>query len=120
MENLFGYCVARSKSQVGGTGVFVRCTDSNSRKLPCVQRGQIVGLYPGLLYLPQQPILLQSLGNKFIFRCIDGLHIDGNDRRLSKLIYRYTNLIKRRFCEGGRGSQVGNKCFGKTQALSAI
>ncbi|MCL4129666.1 UNVERIFIED_CONTAM: hypothetical protein GTU68_017494 [Idotea baltica] len=90
MEEVLGYHVNRGKSVVGGTGVFVRCSkaDSGEESFPCVRRGQIVGLYPGLLYLNNQPILLQSICNQFVFRCIDGVHIDGNDRRLSKMIYK--------------------------------
>ena len=43
---------------------------------------------PGTIYWPYEPILFQSIGNPFIFRCIDGILIDGNDKGLSKIIYR--------------------------------
>jgi len=42
----------------------------------------------GVVYKPGEPLLLQSVGNSFVLRCIDGLHIDGNDRRISAAIYR--------------------------------
>ncbi|XP_076061867.1 SET domain-containing protein 9-like [Oratosquilla oratoria] len=53
-----------------------------------VKAGQLVGLYPGTLYLPHQPILLQSLANSFVFKCIDGVLVDGNDKRLSKSVFK--------------------------------
>ena len=41
-----------------------------------------------MVYQPGEPLLLQSLGNTFVLRCIDGLYIDGNDRLVSAAIYR--------------------------------
>ena len=43
-----------------GKGVFVKCGT--------VQRGQIVCLYPGLVYQPHQPVLIASIRNAYIFR----------------------------------------------------
>ncbi|XP_043919730.1 SET domain-containing protein 9 isoform X3 [Protopterus annectens] len=40
------------------------------------------------VYQQHEPVLFQSIGNPFIFRCIDGVLIDGNDRGVSKIIYR--------------------------------
>uniref|UniRef100_UPI00358E96C3 SET domain-containing protein 9 isoform X3 n=1 Tax=Myxine glutinosa TaxID=7769 RepID=UPI00358E96C3 len=42
----------------------------------------------GTVYEPGEPVLLQSLGNRYLFRCIDGLLIDGKAKGLSRLIYR--------------------------------
>ncbi|XP_066844779.1 SET domain-containing protein 9 isoform X3 [Anser cygnoides] len=42
----------------------------------------------GTVYRKHEPIFFQSLGNPFIFRCIDGVLIDGNDKGLSKAVYR--------------------------------
>ena len=54
-----------------------------------VRAGSLVCLYPGTVYQPQDPVLLQSLGNQFILRCCDGLLLDGNNRGpLSPLIFR--------------------------------
>ena len=39
--------------------------------------------------MPHEPLLLQSLGNPFIFRCVDGVMIDGNHRGLSRWIYKW-------------------------------
>ena len=39
--------------------------------------------------MPHEPLLLQSLGNQFVFRCADGVMIDGNHRGLSRLIYKW-------------------------------
>jgi hypothetical protein len=45
-------------------------------------------LYPGTIYMPFEPLFFPSLGNPFIFRCSDGIHIDGNDKWISKSIYK--------------------------------
>ncbi|XP_071799476.1 SET domain-containing protein 9-like isoform X4 [Asterias amurensis] len=45
-------------------------------------------LLQGTVYKSWEPILLQSLANPFIFRCLDGTLIDGNDKGLSRMIYR--------------------------------
>ncbi|KAH0627955.1 hypothetical protein JD844_008555 [Phrynosoma platyrhinos] len=42
----------------------------------------------GTVYEKYEPIFFQSIGNPFIFRCIDGVLIDGNDKGISKAIYR--------------------------------
>ncbi|XP_065595953.1 SET domain-containing protein 9 [Cyrtonyx montezumae] len=77
-----GFCTARDRSSLrsAGTGVFVR--------KGFVPRGTIVSMYPGTVYRKHEPIFFQSLGNPFIFRCIDGILIDGNDKGLSRSVYR--------------------------------
>ncbi|XP_070535834.1 SET domain-containing protein 9-like [Ptychodera flava] len=80
MMKVMGFKVERATSQVGGTGVYV--TDG------MVPKGTVLAMYPGAIYFPYEPILLQSISNPFIFRCIDGILIDGNDKRLSKVVYR--------------------------------
>ncbi|XP_064617125.1 SET domain-containing protein 9-like [Liolophura sinensis] len=77
-----GYAVQRCTSQLatGGTGVAV-CRGT-------VPPGAIVSMYPGTIYLPYEPIFFASLANPFIFRCLDGTLIDGNDKHLSWIIYR--------------------------------
>ena len=42
----------------------------------------------GTVYNSYEPIFFQSLANPFIFRCIDGVLIDGKDTGLSRMIYR--------------------------------
>ncbi|KAM3655387.1 SET domain-containing protein 9 isoform 2-T2 [Ammospiza maritima maritima] len=44
--------------------------------------------HQGTVYRKHEPIFFQSLGNPFIFRCIDGVLIDGNDKGLSRSVYR--------------------------------
>ena len=63
-----------------GTGVFV----ASGKVLP----GQIVALYPGTVYFPEDPKLLQSINNPFMFRCKDYLHVDGKNWGVSKTIYK--------------------------------
>lgn len=42
----------------------------------------------GTVYQKCEPIFFQSIGNPFIFRCLDGVLIDGNDKGISKVVYR--------------------------------
>lgn len=48
----------------------------------------LTALYPGTIYMPSEPLFFPSIGNPFIFRCSDRVHIDGNDRWLSKSIFK--------------------------------
>ena len=52
-----------------------------------VTAGSLVSLYPGTVYQPQDPVLLQSVANQFILRCYDGVLLDGKSRGMSRLIY---------------------------------
>ena len=47
----------------------------------------------GTVYLPHEPLFFQSLWNPFIFRCADGVMIDGNHRGLSKWIYKWVMIL---------------------------
>ncbi|XP_059730223.1 SET domain-containing protein 9 isoform X3 [Haemorhous mexicanus] len=80
--NTLGFTVSRDRSSLvsAGTGVFV------TRGF--VPKGTVVSMYPGTVYRKHEPIFFQSLGNPFIFRCIDGVLIDGNDKGLSRSVYR--------------------------------
>ncbi|XP_036264786.1 SET domain-containing protein 9 isoform X1 [Pipistrellus kuhlii] len=77
-----GFSVARAASSLvsAGRGVFV------TRGL--APRGAVVSMYPGTVYQKYEPIFFQSIGNPFIFRCLDGVLIDGNDKGISKVVYR--------------------------------
>ncbi len=52
----------------------------------------ITQFFPGTVYLPSEPVLLQSLGNPFLFRCADGWVIDGHSHKLSGWIYKYVRI----------------------------
>ncbi|KAG1971343.1 SET domain-containing protein [Pimephales promelas] len=82
MLNTLGFVTERkcSSLQHAGTGVFV----TRGR----VQKGSIVAMYPGTIYQADEPIFFQSIRNPFVFRCIDGILIDGNDKAMSKIVYR--------------------------------
>ncbi|KAK7485347.1 hypothetical protein BaRGS_00023446 [Batillaria attramentaria] len=82
MHEVLGFAVERHQSVIlgGGRGVVVTAG--------VVPTGSVTSLYPGLIYEQYEPIFFQSLGNPFIFRCIDGLLIDGNDKGISKFLYR--------------------------------
>ncbi len=58
-----GFSLRVSASAVcDGRGVFVHEGE--------VAQGQVVALYPGATYLPGQPVLLQSISNPYILRCV--------------------------------------------------
>ncbi|KAJ8287205.1 hypothetical protein GJAV_G00048880 [Gymnothorax javanicus] len=82
MLESFGFCIERRPSslQAAGTGVFVT--------MGMVPKGATVAMYPGTVYQIYEPIFFQSLRNPFVFRCIDGVLIDGNDKGISKIVYR--------------------------------
>ncbi|XP_059479120.1 SET domain-containing protein 9-like [Neocloeon triangulifer] len=82
MLNKHGFKIDRAPSLIpgGGTGVFV--TKGKVRK------GRLVALYPGTIYRSFEPILLPSINNPFIFRCLDGTHLDGKNTGLSRIIFK--------------------------------
>lgn len=82
MCNALGYEIRRLDSTISGAGRGVFVTKGT------IPAGSLVALYPGTIYWPHEPILLQSIKNPFIFRCVDGMLIDGHDKGLSKIIYR--------------------------------
>ncbi|GFO27655.1 SET domain-containing protein 9 [Plakobranchus ocellatus] len=77
-----GFCLERTKSILpsGGRGV---CVTKGM-----IPRHHVTSIYPGLLYQPHDPVFFQSIGNPFIFRCIDGVLVDGNDKGLSKSLFK--------------------------------
>ncbi|XP_070775241.1 SET domain-containing protein 9 [Enoplosus armatus] len=77
-----GFCIGRKPSTVplAGTGVFIT--------KGFVPKGATVAMYPGTVYQAYEPILLQSIRNPFVFRCIDGVLIDGNDKGISKMVFK--------------------------------
>lgn len=82
MFQSLGFCVNRKPSTLpsAGTGVFVT--------KGFVPKGATVAMYPGTVYQSYEPIFLQSIRNPFVFRCIDGVLIDGNDKGISKMVFR--------------------------------
>lgn len=82
MLRSMGFCIEKKPSSLpfAGTGVFV------SKGI--VPEGATVAMYPGTVYQAYEPILLQSISNPFIFRCIDGVLVDGNDKGISKMVFK--------------------------------
>lgn len=82
MLQALGFCIDRKPSSLpaAGTGVFIT--------KGFVPRGATVAMYPGTVYQTFEPIFLQSIRNPFVFRCIDGILIDGNDKGISKMVFR--------------------------------
>ncbi|XP_006626869.1 SET domain-containing protein 9 isoform X1 [Lepisosteus oculatus] len=82
MLETMGFSIHRAPSslQSAGTGVFISAGT--------VPQGATVAMYPGTVYYAHEPIFFQSIRNPFIFRCIDGVLVDGNDRGISKVVFR--------------------------------
>ncbi|XP_034470675.1 SET domain-containing protein 9 [Hippoglossus hippoglossus] len=82
MLRCLGFCIDRQPSTLpsAGTGVFVT--------KGFVPGGATVAMYPGTVYQAYEPILLQSICNPFVFRCIDGVLVDGNDKGISRMVFR--------------------------------
>lgn len=76
----FSVACAASSLASAGRGVFVSRGSA--------PKGAVVSMYPGTVYQNYEPIFFQSIGNPFIFRCLDGTLIDGNNRGISKVVYR--------------------------------
>ncbi|KAJ3605252.1 hypothetical protein NHX12_027302 [Muraenolepis orangiensis] len=77
-----GFSVDRMPSSVPLAGVGVFVTGG------FVPKGAVVAMYPGTVYQPHQPVFFQSIRNQFVFRCIDGVLVDGNDKGISKVVYK--------------------------------
>ncbi|XP_061474306.1 SET domain-containing protein 9 [Rhineura floridana] len=80
--NTLGFSITRRHSSLISAGIGVFVTKG------FVPKGTVVSMYPGTVYEKYEPIFFQSIGNSFIFRCIDGVLIDGNDKGISKAIYK--------------------------------
>lgn len=80
LVDTWGFRLERSTSNVAGLGVFVA--------QGTIPQGSLACFYPGTVYQPYQPIFFQSIGNQFLFRCADGVLLDGNDRAVSRAIFR--------------------------------
>ncbi|KAM6293883.1 LOW QUALITY PROTEIN: SET domain-containing protein 9-like [Aegotheles albertisi] len=78
---MLGFSITDQSSLVSaGTGVFVT--------KGFVPKGMVVSMYHNTVYRKHEPIFFQSLGNPFIFRCIDDILIDRNDKGLSRSVCR--------------------------------
>ncbi|XP_076876752.1 SET domain-containing protein 9 isoform X2 [Brachyhypopomus gauderio] len=82
MLHTLGFCIEKRPSSLPSAGTGVCVTRGH------VPKGALVAMYPGTVYQADEPILIQSIRNSFVFRCIDGILIDGNDKGISKLVFR--------------------------------
>lgn len=82
-KDFFGFKLFKANSKVknAGFGVFI-----NGK----VSQGSIVAIYPGTVYERSDPIFIQSFRNKFILKRKDLSLIDGNDRGISRYMYKST------------------------------
>ncbi|XP_036361461.1 SET domain-containing protein 9-like isoform X1 [Octopus sinensis] len=90
-HEILGFTLERKSSSLSeaGGGIFVTKGSIPANTFVC--------LYPGTVYRVHDPLFFQSLKNQFIFRCADQIHIDGNDRGLSKIIFKSCTHRDRRF-----------------------
>ena len=75
-----GFNVGIKRSHLHNNGVFI----TKGYALP----GSIVAIYPGTVYHPGDSILFQSVSNSYVFRCSDGVFIDGKHNGISGLFYK--------------------------------
>ncbi|KAF9960472.1 SET domain-containing protein 9 [Mortierella alpina] len=82
-HNEFGFHleVAPSEIPTAGLGLFLR-----NGSIPT--SGTIVAMYPGTLYRPGEAIFFNSIQNRYILKCNDGVYVDGKAKGLSGSIYR--------------------------------
>lgn len=82
MLDTLGFSIHRAPSSLlsAGRGVFVA--------QGTVPKGTVVSMYPGTVYQTHEPIFFQSIRNPFVFRCIDGVLVDGNDNGISKVVFK--------------------------------
>ncbi|OUC43053.1 hypothetical protein D917_10053 [Trichinella nativa] len=71
----FGFCIKKFNESV-----FV-----NKGK---IYPNQIVCIYPGTVYSPQQTRLCTSCNKKYVYMCQDGTLVDANDTGVARLIYK--------------------------------
>jgi len=82
LYEVYGFSIQRGPSVIPDAGQGVIVTRGT------IPAFSVTSLYCGLVYEPYEPILFQSINNPFIFRCADGILIDGNDKGLSRSVYR--------------------------------
>lgn len=99
-QSHLGFHLSIRPSQIpnSGLGVFLHrhhptpASTSTSTKTPTtVPTGTIVALYPGTLYRPGEAIFFNSLQNRYILKCEDGIFVDGKPTGLSGSIFRSAN-----------------------------
>jgi hypothetical protein len=98
-----GFHLSIRSSQIlnSGLGVFLNLHQNPSSTTsshpvppstpPTIPAGTIVALYPGTLYRPGEAIFFNSLQNRYILKCEDGIFVDGKPTGLSGSIYRSAN-----------------------------
>ena len=58
-----------------------------------IPKHEFITLYPGTVYRPSDALFFQSIGNPYIFRCSDGIMVDGNNRGISRSLHK--SLVSR-------------------------
>ncbi|KAF9986983.1 SET domain-containing protein 9 [Modicella reniformis] len=76
--------IGPSRIQNAGLGVFLR-----GHRI--IRPGSIVAMYPGTLYRPGEAIFFNSIQNRYILKCNDGVYVDGKAKGLSGSIFRSAN-----------------------------
>lgn len=76
--------IGPSRIQNAGLGVFLR---GNRIEKP----GVIVAMYPGTLFSPGDAVFFNSIRNRYILKCNDGVYVDGKAKGLSGSIFRSCN-----------------------------
>ncbi|KAG0001452.1 SET domain-containing protein 9 [Entomortierella chlamydospora] len=83
----FNLKIAPSRIPNAGLGVFLCGNEKNS----FAKSGSIVAMYPGTLYRPGEAIFFNSINNRYILKCNDGVYVDGKVKGLSGSVFRSAN-----------------------------
>ncbi|KAK3810425.1 MAG: hypothetical protein JOS17DRAFT_507361 [Linnemannia elongata] len=97
-QSNLGFYLSIRTSQIpnSGLGVFLHrhrptSTSTSTKTSTAIPPGTIVALYPGTLYRPGEAIFFNSLQNRYILKCEDGIFVDGKPTGLSGSIFRSVN-----------------------------
>ncbi|KAF8936741.1 hypothetical protein EDD21DRAFT_108389 [Dissophora ornata] len=85
--------VGPSRISNAGQGVFLRRAPCNSETgvRIAIKPGSVVAMYPGTLYRPGEAIFFNSINNRYILKCNDGIYVDGKAKGMSGSIFRSIN-----------------------------
>ncbi|KAI1296188.1 hypothetical protein EDD11_007507 [Mortierella claussenii] len=82
--------IGTSRIPHSGLGVFLGSSGRDFIR-STIAPGSVMAMYPGTLYRPGEAILFNSINNRYILKCNDGVYVDGKAKGLSGSIYRSVN-----------------------------
>ncbi|KAF9918562.1 SET domain-containing protein 9 [Lobosporangium transversale] len=91
LEQQQGFCLKIGPSRIpnAGLGVFLYSKCPDRRRT--IAAGTVVAMYPGVLFEPGEATFFNSIHNRYILKCNDGIYVDGKAKGLSGSIFRSVN-----------------------------